>query len=113
MDARLPAHIEVSSLIRAAQAQGGFGMVLNKGDRDAGTILLVFVENGAKARAWERMPSPDGTRAWHCSKRQDPEEPREFDAWVQRRAEGDSDLWVVELDGAGGERLIGIPAGAG
>ncbi|MEN8858992.1 MAG: DUF1491 domain-containing protein, partial [Qipengyuania flava] len=33
MDARLPAHIEVSGLIRAVESEGGFGVVLQKGEK--------------------------------------------------------------------------------
>ena len=40
MDARLPAHIEVFGLIRAVESEGGFGVVLQKGEKDAGTILV-------------------------------------------------------------------------
>lgn len=41
---RLPAHLEVAGLIRAVQAAGGFATVLNKGEREAGTILIVLTE---------------------------------------------------------------------
>ena len=46
MDARLPTHVEVSGLIRAVEAAGGFATVLSKGERDAGTIALVALERG-------------------------------------------------------------------
>ena len=38
LDARLPAHLEVSGLLRAVEGAGGFAMVLHKGEREAGTI---------------------------------------------------------------------------
>lgn len=107
MDARLPAHLEVSGLIRSVEAAGGFGMVLSKGERDAGTIMLVLLENGRDARAYERMPQLDGTRAWHCTRREDPAERLAFSEYVARRGEQDRDLWVVELDVAKPERFIG------
>ncbi|WP_395329685.1 DUF1491 family protein [Novosphingobium sp. BL-8H] len=110
MDARLPAHLEVSALIRAAEAAGGFGMVIQKGERDAGTILVVLLENGRDGRAYERMPQMDGTRAWTCSKREEMADSRAFSEYVQRRAGQDPDLWVIELDTARPERLIGIGA---
>ena len=61
-EARLPAHLEVSGLVRQVQAAGGFAMVLNKGERDAGTIMVITCEKGRNFRAWERMPQPDGER---------------------------------------------------
>ena len=108
MEARLPAHLEVSGLIRRVQAEGGFATVINKGERDAGTIMVVLTENGANTRAYERMPQLDGTRQWTCSKKQDIEKPWEISEFIARRADQDPDLWVIELDIAHGERFIGI-----
>lgn len=105
--ARLPAHLEVSGLIRRAQAFGGFAMVLNKGERDAGTILLVLLERDRNARIFERVPQVDGTRKWACTREEDPLNKAEFGEYLDRRTTRDPDLWVVELDVAQGERLIG------
>jgi hypothetical protein len=110
---RLPAHLEVAGLLRAVDAAGGFGMVIKKGERDAGTLLVVCCENGTNCRAYERMPRPDGTRGWALSKSQDPEKSNEFSEYLDRRARQDSDLWVVELDIANGERFIGLSGTAG
>ena len=107
MDERLPAHIEVSGLIRAVDAAGGFATVLAKGERDAGTLLVICCHRGTPATAWERMPQADGTRKWTISRTQDPDNPADFHEWYQRRHRQDPDLWVVELDIADGERFIG------
>jgi hypothetical protein len=112
-DARLPAHLEVAALLRATQAAGGFATVLKKGEREAGTILVVLTENGRKARLFERMPDPVGHRSWTCTKTQDSENPQEFDSYLERRRSGDPDLWIVELDIANGERFIGLRPEAG
>lgn len=93
-------------MIRAVGAAGGFATVLAKGERDAGTILVICCENGANQRAWERMPRADGTRGWALSKAQDPEDPQEFAEYCDRRRRQDSDLWIVELDIAEAERFI-------
>ena len=106
MDARLPTHIEVTGLIRAMEAAGGFGTVIAKGERDAGTLLVICCQNGANARAFERMPQMDGSRAWTVSRRQDPEKPFDFSEWTMRRRSQDSDLWIVELDGAEAEQVL-------
>lgn len=109
MDGRLPAHVEVSGLIRAVSAAGGFAAVLATGERDAGTLLVICCVNGAHATAYERMPQPDGTRAWTVSRKQDPENPKEFWEYCERRKQQDSDLWLVELDVPNGERFIESP----
>ena len=106
MSDRLPAHLEVAGIIRAVEGAGGFATVVAKGERDAGTLLLICCERGTHARALERMPQPDGTRAWAEARVQDPENPTDFWNYIDRRKKQDSDLWIVELDIAGAERFI-------
>lgn len=106
MTARLPAHLEVSGLIRATQAAGGFAMVVKKGERDAGTILVVCVQRDGTSVLYERMPQIDGTRAWTETKVQNPENKQEFDEYLTRRGRQDEDLWIVELTVDDGKRLV-------
>jgi len=106
MDDRLPAHLEISGLIRAVDAAGGFATVLATGERDAGTILLVCCENGARYRIYERMPQLDGSRRWTLTREQDTENPNEFQEYLDRRSRSDDDLWILELDIADAERFI-------
>jgi hypothetical protein len=105
-EARLPAHVEVSGLIRRVAADGGFAAVLQKGEREAGTILLVWRESGANPRLFERMPTLDGPRRWTETRVEDPENPAEFDDYVSRRGTRDADVWIVELDVPNPERFI-------
>jgi hypothetical protein len=107
-DARLPARIEVSGLIRQVQTAGGFATVLQKGEPDAGTLLVVMFENGTNSRAYERMPTAEGTRTWACAKTENSEDKQEFAEYLNRRRTQDRDLWVVELDIVDGERFIGL-----
>lgn len=83
-------------------------MVLRKGEREAGTILVVLTEKGANARVFERMPSLEKGREWTLAKAQDAENPLEFSEYLNRRKAGDPDLWMIELDIADGERFIGL-----
>ncbi len=111
MDDRIPAHLEVSGMIRAIQAAGGFAMVLSKGERDAGTLLIICCENGTNLRAYERMPSLDGGRHWVLSKTQDPENPQEFTEYYTKRGQQDADLWVLECDVHNAEKVLDINPG--
>lgn len=113
MEARLPAHLEVAGLIRRVQAAGGMPMVLAKGEREAGTILLVLCEKGENARLFERMPWAQDGRIWHCSRTQDADKKQDFEEYLQRRKAQDPDLWIVELDVADGERFIGLTGDEG
>ena len=113
MDARLPTHVEVTGLIRAVEAQGGFATVIRKGEREAGAFLVVITERGANARVYERVPSLDGGRKWLLAKSLVPEDNRDFQDYLNRRLQRDPDLWAVELDIVNGERFIGLPSVAG
>ena len=98
----------MGALIRRVSAEGGFARVLQKGERDAGTILLVLTERGANARVYDRMPQADGSRAWILVQREDPTNKSNLQEWLDRRATQDRDLWIVELDIPNGERFIGL-----
>ena len=54
MSERLPAHLEISGLIRLAESNGGSAMVLSKGERDAGTVLIVTMFRGQDTRLFEK-----------------------------------------------------------
>lgn len=103
---RLPTHLEVSALIRRVQGEGGFATVLARGDRDAGTLLVVLNDRGQKSVAYERMPQADGTRRWQSSRAEDAQDPQAFADYLERRRSQDPDLWIVELDVREGERFI-------
>ena len=106
MEGRLPAHLEVTGLIRAVETAGGFATVLAKGERDAGTLLVVCCGRDRLAAAYERLPQPDGQRVWSLSRKQDSDNPSEFIEYCDRRKSQDRDLWIVELDVPNGERFI-------
>lgn len=95
-------------MIRRVQSEGGFAAVIQKGERDAGTILIVLTENGENSRVYERMPQIDGSRIWHCAVRQTTENKEQFSEYLTKRVRQDPDLWILELDIADGERFIGL-----
>ncbi len=106
MTARLPAQLEASAILRLAESQGGFGAVLAKGERDAGTILLVTTCRGDAARLYERMPQLDGSRSFVATKIEDPENRQDFSDYLARRRQQDPDIWLIEVDIADPERFI-------
>ena len=107
-DARLPAHLEVASLIRLAESLGGFATVLAKGERDGGTILIAIMCRGGPAQLYERMPGLDGSRSFVATKSQDSENPAEFSEYLDRRRRQDPDLWILEVDIDAAERFTAI-----
>lgn len=106
MSERLPAHIEVSAILRLAESQGGYATVLAKGERDAGTILIVTVCRGKDAMLYERMPQRDGSRSFVATKHEDTENKKDFSEYCERRRRQDPDIWLIEVDIADPERFI-------
>lgn len=108
MSDRFPAHLEVASLIRLAESNGGNAMVLAKGERDAGTILILTMFRGEGAQLHERRPQLDGTRSFVPTRSQDPENPNEIFEYLERRRRQDPDIWILEVDIGNPERLIAL-----
>ena len=108
-DARLPAHLEVSGLVRLVNAEGGFAAVLAKGEPDNGTIMVLTSCNARNYHLYERMPKADGERSWVCIRSAEDDHDRTLAMFLEKRRQQDPDLWIVELDIAQGERFIGSP----
>lgn len=83
-------------------------MVVAKGERDAGTILVLTIERGENPRVFERLPHADGTRKWRVAMAETAENRHKVNDYLNRRRTQDPDLWVIELDIADGERFIGL-----
>ena len=108
---RLTSQVLVSSLLRRAEAQGGFGAVLAKGDATAGAILVILAQRGVRIALLERLLQPDGAYAWQETGGTKGED--EFRAMLERRRRIDPDLWLLELDVASAERFAAEMNAAG
>lgn len=104
MEPRLASSVLVSALIRRAEAGGGFGMVLAKGDPTAGAVAVILMERGERKLLLERLLQMDGDYAWEetGSSRSGA---TAIDDRLARRRKYDPDLWIVELDIASAERF--------
>jgi hypothetical protein len=101
---RVVSSVLVGALLRRAESEGGFGMVMAKGDPTAGSVLVILLERGANPRCYERLLQPDGRYAWEES-RQQPVDAQALRDFLARRRHYDPDLWIVELDIASAERF--------
>lgn len=105
MSVRLASGVQVSALIRRIETMGGSGMVLAKGDSEAGAILLLMADRGIPKIFLERILDVTGAYAWHRTGPQNIEVKEDLNLYMQRKRARDPDLWIVELDVAGVERL--------
>ncbi|MFZ3484348.1 DUF1491 family protein [Sphingomonas sp. 3-13AW] len=104
MNDRLPTGVAVNALVRLIDQAGGSVMVLARGDRDSGIVLLLVEAHGEPSLLFERGYDREGRR---CVVRVGPEsgDPHELVDYWQRRRRSDPDLWVVEVNVADAQRL--------
>ncbi len=105
-DARLPARLEASSLVRRAEVEGGTGTIIARGDPDRGALVLLIAHRGVHVACLERGLGTNGTYAWQ--KVGPPTDSSESEAtnWSARRCMNDPDLWLIELNVPLPERFI-------
>lgn len=102
MTPRLTSAMLVSALVRRVNNEGGAATVLAKGDTTAGAILLILMERGIVQSVRERVLGGNGAYSWISV---GPHDQADRDAYLNRRRDRDSDLWLVELDIANAERF--------
>ncbi|WP_370178958.1 DUF1491 family protein [Alteriqipengyuania sp.] len=105
-DSRLPTHLVVSGILRQVSAEGGTGVILAKGDRDAGTYVLLLRDRGERLKLVERRPSADFSFEWQVTQDEPSENEGKIYDYCNRRRDQDADLWIVELQIDNAERFV-------
>jgi hypothetical protein len=96
------------ALIRRAEREGAFAAVVRKGDARAGTVLVKVVNRRAgEARLYAEAVRGDGERVWMQPAGSTDE--AELDAYVERQARIDPDLWLIEIDDVQGRHFLTEP----
>ena len=103
---RLPAQLEAAALLRQAEAGGGFGAILKRGDADRGALILLVSRRGEHMACLERTLGPAGAYRWEEVGPKLGATPLELADWSQKRVRFDEDLWLIELDVPDPERFI-------
>lgn len=102
---RLAAGIEAGALLRVAEALGGFGAVLHRGDAERGTTLLLVRERGRPVACLARSLDLDGRYSWARVGPANLDEQQAADMLCRRR-HADPDEWQIDLDIPSSERFI-------
>ncbi len=106
---RLKTEIRVTALLRRAQAGGAFATVVRKGDPDAGAFAVKVYLGGGKARLFIMARDLDGRLVWRSPLSEEaPESAPEMavDAWLQKEAGIDPDLWIIEIEDSAGRSFL-------
>jgi hypothetical protein len=73
------------------------GMVLRKGDADAGSVL-VALRGRSGVMVLSAFRATDGELAWLRGTGPEPVDEATADAYITKQTRYDSDLWVIEFD---------------
>ncbi len=96
---RLKAAVWASAALRRAHQLGRSGMVLRRGDADAGGILVVLRDRAGRLVVLTQARTLEGEDAWTRGTGAVPVDQAAADAYVARQVDRDPDLWVLEIDG--------------
>jgi hypothetical protein len=94
---RLKAGLWVKATLRMADLDGRAGVVLRRGDPDAGGVLVVLRGRDGFS-VLSQIRTADGTPAWMRGTGAAPVDQAAADAYVARQARFDPDIWVLEFD---------------
>ena len=97
---RLKTHVTAGALLRRAQGAGLFATVVHKGDPDGG-VLWIKVRDGQAAALWA-----EAYGGGFAPRTEGYVDEAEADEAVRRERDFDRDLWLVEIEGRGGEALL-------
>jgi hypothetical protein len=96
--ARLKTEIWFQAQLRLCDLRGLPVMVLRRGDRDSGAVILKLVRPGGAPALFAQTRRPDGERAWLRVKLPEPTGEAEAEAYLAREVRRDPDLWVIEIE---------------
>jgi hypothetical protein len=83
--------------LRLADREGRPGVVVRRGDPDAGGVLLVL-RGRAGVSVLSQVRAADGEAAWMRATGAEAVDEAAADAYVARQLKFDPDLWVLEFE---------------
>jgi hypothetical protein len=108
----LHSDVWVAALIRRVELGGGFATVARKGDPRSGAVLVkTLAGRGGAARLYAQAFSGEGEEVW--MEPVDSGAEADVDAYAQRAARIDPDIWVVEIEHPDGARFLTEPVRRG
>lgn len=99
-EARLRAKLWVQAALRFCQTMGLNATVIRHGDDDAGDILIKQNLMGAGFCVLSQIRNGTGEKGWMSGTGTVDE--KQADAYITRRIDRDSDIWVIEIEDRNG-----------
>jgi hypothetical protein len=94
---RVKAGLWVQMALRLGDLGGRSGVVVRRGDADAGGVLVVLRGRTGLA-VLSQLRAADGTAAWMRATGAEPVDELAVNAYVARQVKVDPDLWVLEFE---------------
>lgn len=94
---RVKAELWVRMVLRLGDRDGRPGVVVRRGDVDAGGILVVLRGRGGVS-VLSQVRAGGGDAAWMRATGAEPVDEPTADAYVARQLKFDPDLWVLEFE---------------
>lgn len=94
----LKAGLWVSAQLRLCNQSDLPAFVRQKGDADAGSILIVVDHLDGTAYVLSQIRDADGARNWLRVTGEAPIPYSETEAYISRRTRSDPDIWVLEIE---------------
>jgi hypothetical protein len=95
---RLKTSLRVSAIVRRSDRLAIPAFVVRKGDPDAGALLLRITRRDQLCIVLSQTRTPEGELVWMRGTGAAPVDAAAADAYIERQARRDPDLWVVEVE---------------
>lgn len=97
-DDRLPTHIWVDAHLRRCSAEAVPVVVIHKGEKMGGTVMLKIFQPGTGCRLLSQMRDLDGILSWYPAHKENLIDEAQADERIRRAVDRDPDLWVIEME---------------
>ncbi|NCO03082.1 MAG: DUF1491 family protein [Alphaproteobacteria bacterium] len=96
---RTPTHIWVEGKIRELSSQGIGVYVVQKGERNDGTVLLKMTDTKGQAKLHVQQRNLEGMLAWvNVFQGDDVIDEKRADEYIARSKSRDPDQWIIEIE---------------
>ena len=97
-EGRLPTELWVSAGLRQCSIEAVPAVVLRKGERQSGTVILKLDRIDRGTLILTQARDLDGNLTWFPANEGKPYTPADAHAYVERAVARDPDLWVIEIE---------------
>jgi len=95
---RLPTELWLTAGLRRCSAEGIPAAVVRRGEKQSGTVILKINQLESGCRILTQARDLDGNLTWFPALDGALVDETEADAYVERTAQRDPDVWVVEIE---------------